>query len=340
MKKLLLFLSIVILIGVAFSAWFIPSAFIGSAASHPVTISISRNSDTNQVAEVLKSKGVIVSSWGYQIYSFIDKAAKTPKSGEYSIAPGASYRDISRQLALGPERDEIEIRFIEGKTIFEEIETLKKHGVSAVSISDLIGNRTLNKGFSEELKNQFDFLKDIPPGSTLEGYLFPDTYRVWKDQLPLGLVLKQLQNFKKQTENFSDQAKLQGRTLHETVILASLLEKEGRTPEERRMIAGIIMNRLKNNMRLQIDATVNFATGKSNARSTFEDLEFDSPYNTYKYKGLPPGPICNPGKDSLEAALNPTPNDYFYYLHDASGKIYYARNIEEHKQNRFKAFNE
>ena len=340
MKKILLFISIIIIAGAVFCAWFFPSAFIGSPSQQTVAVQIPESSSVSQIAQILQDKGIITSAWAYRLFSKIDKTTQNAKSGTYNIAPGSSYRDIARFIALGPARDEVTIRLIEGYSLPDLQVEMQEYDVSATSYQDLVGDFANKKPFSAGLRDQYDFLKDLPADATLEGYLFPNTYRVWKDQMPLGLVLKLLNEFQKQTQGFAEKAAEQNRSLHDVVILASIVEKEGKTPEERRMIAGIYLNRIKIGMRLQSDATVNYVTKAGRARPSLDDLEVDSPYNTYQNDGLPPGPICNPGLDALDAALNPTPNDYYYYLHDDEGNVYYARNIEEHKANRYKAYGE
>lgn len=340
MKTIFLVLGLAVIALGLFLAWFVPSAYFGHASQQTVRVTISPNDTSEQVAQNLVDKGVISSKFGYEIFSWVDSSARHPKAGEYDIALGSSYRSMARQISLGPTRNEIEIKTLEGSDIQDLQAQLVSRGVSKISVGDLIGDPERGKPFAKALRDQFDFLKDLSADATLEGYLFPDTYRVWKDQLPLGLVLKQLNRFSEVTEGYAEAAKSQGRSLPEVVILASIVEREGRTIEEKRMIAQIFLNRLKGGMRLQSDATVNYATNGNKARPTLDDLQNDSPYNTYRHDGLPPGPICNPGKDSLDATMHPTANDYYYYLHDAAGKIYYAKTIEEHRINRAKAFGE
>lgn len=338
MKKIALSLGVVFLLSAGFLAWFVPPAFFGTPGSTMVSVNLPEGVDAKQTAEILSHKGIIVSARGYKIYAMIDRQADKPKSGVYTVTPGASYRDLARVFVLGPKRDEISIRILEGQTLNDVAQEMMNWNVPLDEFGDLAGDRDSGKSFAPALREQFKFLASLPQDATLEGYLFPDTYRVWKDQLPLGFVLKQLQAFDKNVRDLAEQVGQSGRDWHEVVILASLVEKEGRTPEERRLIAGIIQNRLKIGMRLQLDSTINYLTGSGRARSSLEDLEMESPYNTYKNAGLPPGPICNPGKDSLEAALNPRISDYYFYLHDDQGNIYYARNLEEHKVNRYKAY--
>jgi len=340
MRKITFLFGIILLFIAGFSAWFFPIAYIGSPADFTVTINIEEGASIQSIADILKQKGAIASVAGYRIFAMLDSSAKRALPGEYQIAPGASFKQIARQISEGPVRDEISLQFIEGSTLDDWQSKLILAGVSATSIRDLVGDTRTGKSFAKGLEEQFSFLRDLPRGSSLEGYLFPDTYRVWRDALPLGIAIKQLNQFQIETNGFAAEAKAQGRTLHEVVTLASIVEKEGRTPEERRNIARIFLNRLKIGMRLQSDATVNYVSGAKNPRPTLDELEIDSPYNTYKNAGLPPGPICNPGEDALEAALHPAENNYYFYLHDSDGKIYYARNAEEHKLNRWKAYGE
>jgi UPF0755 protein len=136
-----------------------------------------------------------------------------------------------------------------------------------------------------------------------------------------------------------DEIGRQKRSLYEVLTIASMLEEEARTYEDRRMIAGIIQNRIKANIPLQIDATLMYVTGRGTHLLTEEDLNLDSPYNTYEYKGLPLGPISSPGIEAIRAALDPAKSNYLYYLSDKNGKIYYSKTFEEHKAKKLKYLN-
>lgn len=229
-----------------------------------------------------------------------------------------------------PKREEVSITVIEGWTVQDIQRTLQGLGVDVVP-SDF---------FASAFMSDAPFLKGLSPTTSMEGYLFPDTYRVWKDELPNALILKQLREFAEKTEGFEAEAQKQGRSFREVVILASILEKEVRNPEELPIVAGIFMNRLKRGMLLQSDATLNYVLQTGQSRLTAGDLKNTSPYNTYKYGGLPPGPISNPGKPALDAALHPAKTEYLYFLTDSSGKTYFARTLEEHIRNRYRAFGE
>jgi UPF0755 protein len=249
-----------------------------------------------------------------------------------------SYKALARLIALGQKRDEVSITIPEGKTLFQEAELLEKEGALPADFFRLSGDTLRAQSFDPLWKEEFVFLKELPAGTSLEGFLFPDTYRAWADQLPEGLMRKQLQEFEKRVPKIEKERGK--RSFMEILTLASLVEKEVANPDDRKTVAGIFMRRLKEGMLLQSDATVNYVTRSGRTRSTADDLKVDSPYNTYLYKGLPPGPVSNPGDDAIDAALHPAETPYRYFLTDEQGKTYYARTLDEHIQNRYKAFGE
>ncbi|MBU2509366.1 MAG: endolytic transglycosylase MltG [Patescibacteria group bacterium] len=329
MKKLFT-LAIIIIAALAAFFWFVPAAWISfSLPNTPNTrIEITEGLTADRVADLLVEKGIIASAFKYKIFARINSDAGSPMTGEYDLKAGMNFKRIARILALGPVRKELSVRIIEGWTIYDIEKALIELGVE-VRPSDFL---------AERFEDDFEFLKDLPKDATLEGYLYPDTYRVWEDELPDALFRRQLQEFRLKTVGYDDEAKRQGRTFHDIVILASIVEKEARHDEDRPIISGIFMNRLNIGMALQSDATLNYVTRSGRDRGTAEDLANESPYNSYKYRGLPPGPIGNPGKPSLDAAMNPTDTAYWYFLTDEDGKAYFARTLDEHSQNRYKAF--
>ena len=170
----------------------------------------------------------------------------------------------------------------------------------------------------------------------LEGYLFPDTYFVTEDD-SLELILTRMQDtFDARITPFFPDIEAQGLSLKEVVTLASILEREANDETSMKLVAGILFNRLAIGMPLQVDATLEYERGKGSSELTYEDLETDSPYNTYTNVGLPPTPIANPGMVALDAVLNPTPSEYFYYLTAPDGTFYYAETFAEHKRNKAK----
>ncbi|MDP3726263.1 MAG: endolytic transglycosylase MltG [bacterium] len=181
-------------------------------------------------------------------------------------------------------------------------------------------------------KNLAGFNKDVfvRIAKKDEGYLFPDTYKFFPNDGELEVYKTLRQAFDKKIKLVENDITQSGKGLKDIIIMASLLEKEARTMETRRTIAGILWKRLKIGMPLQVDAVFEYIIGKNTYTLTTEDLQIDSPYNTYKYKGLPPGPIASPGLGSIEAALSPIESPYFFYLSDREGNVYYSRTHDEH----------
>jgi len=194
-----------------------------------------------------------------------------------------------------------------------------------------------------DYSEEFPFLKDKPKYYSLEGYLFPDTYRIYASSTVKDAVVKMLDNFgKKLTPKMRADIKAQGKTIYEIVTMASIVEKEATIDNfngdnrDARLIAGIFWRRLKYGQALQSDATLSYVLGDTNASHSGAELENKSPYNTYKYPGLPPGPICNPGLVALQAAIYPLSSDYNYFLTAPDKKVYYARTYAEHLSNKYK----
>lgn len=183
--------------------------------------------------------------------------------------------------------------------------------------------------------NDFDFLQGKPADVDLEGYLFPDTYRVFKNTSSEEVAKKMLNNFgKKLLPEMREEIKRRHRSIFEIITLASIIEKEVRGEDNMKLIADIFYKRLNAGMALQSDATINYITGKGLVQPTAEDLKIDNPYNTYKYRGLPPSPISNPGLEAIMAAIYPKSNPYYYFLTTKDGKVIYAKNYQEHLQNK------
>jgi len=253
-----------------------------------------------------------------------------------------------RQTIENAKAEEITIRIIEGWDNKEIAEYLEKEGVVTA------------KDFLSSIKNYHttkysSFLPKEAEGN-LEGFLFPDTYRLFASikkedakRASETIINKLLENFQnKLPKDAFTKARSLNMSLYEIITLASIIEKEtGRNAvsstqkanldKERKIITGIFYNRLKKGKALESDATINYITGKNTPAVSSKDLRINSPYNTYKYPGLPPGPISNPSLSSIQAALNPTNTDYFYFLHkQPSGEPVYSKTFKEHIQNKFK----
>ncbi|WP_231705755.1 endolytic transglycosylase MltG, partial [Effusibacillus lacus] len=187
----------------------------------------------------------------------------------------------------------------------------------------------------------YEFVRQIPkkPGMRyrLEGYLFPETYEIKQGATEHEIIDRMLKQFDKVVSpDLREKFKANGLSLHDAVTMASLIEREARVAKERPTISGVIHNRLQQKppMLLQIDATIQYVVGQK-PELLYKDLEVESPYNTYKYEGLPPGPIASPGLDSLKAAASPEKHELFYYVtkKDGTGEHYFAKTLEEHNRN-------
>ncbi len=263
-------------------------------------------------------------------------------------------REKRGQERLNTKVEDVKVTLIEGWTDKEIADQLEKQGLAKAG-DFLTAERNWDAA-------DYSVLASKPKSASLEGFLFPDTYLFAKNGTVEAIIKKLLDNFEARLASLPPAAQTsddryiigryealmvkgqKGMSLFQIVTLASIIEKEtGRNfgalnadqrralDEERKTIAGIFYNRLQRGMALQSDATINFITGKNDPAASAADLEIDSPYNTYKYPGLPPGPICNPSLSSIAAALAPIETDYLYFFHrQPSGEVVYSRTFEEH----------
>jgi UPF0755 protein len=188
---------------------------------------------------------------------------------------------------------------------------------------------------ADELQKDYKFLTNLPNKANLEGFLFPDTYRFYYDADADDIVRKMLDNFEqKLSPDLASSIEKSGHSLFEIVTMASILEREVKSDADRRQVADIFWRRLKIGMRLQADSTVNYLIDGNSPALSYKDMQLNSTYNTYKYYGLPPGPICNPGLSAITAAINPEPNQYLYFLTDDQSNVHFARTLDEHNKNK------
>jgi len=341
MKLLLkIILLVVAVAGILICLPFFQASLIGSEAAGPaVEVVIPAGTDVGKIASMLEERGVIGSAWQYRVYARLDARAAHPLQGTYHLRPGASYHAIARVLATMPVRAESSLTIVEGWTADMEAQfLLQEKNIAPTSTSALTGQSVDRAPFDLTYRAHYSFLNQLPADRSLDGYLFPNTYRVWDDELPAGLIQKQLDEFAKRFDDVHvTAASAPLKTLDDVVILASIVEKEVSNPSDRKIVAGIFLRRLREGMALQSDATVNYALGKSTTRPTNDDISSASKYNTYKYPGLPPGPICNPAESAIQAVLDPAPTSYRYFLTDQDGKVLYAKTFEDHIKNRQRA---
>jgi len=335
-KQFLFFFSLILLLFAIFvyQGIYIPK---DSESKEEVLFLIKKGESLSQIAKNLEEKGLIRNKTLMEWYIFLKGKEKNIIAGEYNLSPSMSLKEIVDKICSG-EVVHIKITIPEGwnlrdiafyfenKGMFQAEEFWQVAGFPAVDY-----NKALDLPKPQDFSGEFTFLQDKPTNIGLEGYLFPDTYFIQKSATPEDIVRVFLENFdQKLTSDLRQEIQRQGKTIFEIVTMASLLEKEVKTKEDKEIVSGILWKRLKYKIPLQVDATITYITGKKSTKVSIVDTQIDSPYNTYKYKGLPIGPICNPGMESILAAIYPKKSDYWYYLSTPDGKTLFSRTLEEH----------
>lgn len=325
-KKIFLF---IIIVGLGLLAWFGIMVVSGNGAPTK-TLAVTKGQGVNEISQSLYDQGIINSRFVFETWLWLEKSEGKIVAGVYNFPADMSIRQLKNLLVIGPGNSQRSITLLEGWTRKMMAEALDKNGLSGQSFLTLTDDRNL-------WGNDYDWLSELPIGASLEGFVFPDTYYVNNNTTVRDLVVKTLNNFdKKLTPVLRQEIQRQGKSIFEVIILASIVEREVPQSADKKMIADIFLKRLEASIGLQSDATVNYITGKGLIQPTAADLAIDSPYNTYKYRGLPPGPISNPGIDSIEAVIYPTKNNYYYFLTTKDGKVIYSRTYEEHLANKKK----
>lgn len=318
----IIFLTFLIIFGVALyfvlKTIFLPPEPL---SEKKVIFEIKRGQREKEIANNLKREGLITSEILFRIYIFGKGFHKKLQAGSYLLSPSMSIPEIARKFVVG-DVIRVKITIPEGFNLRQIEEKLKENNLK-------VNNLFLLK--AKDFKEEFEFLKEVPDDATLEGFLFPDTYFFFLDQSEREIVKKMLENFdKKFNSQIKEEAKRQGKSVFEILILASLIEKEVRNFEEKKLVSGILWKRLQHGMPLQVDATITYITGKRTTKISIEETKIDNPYNTYRYVGLPPGPICNPGLESILAALYPKESEYWYYLSTPEGETIFSKTLLEH----------
>ncbi len=302
-----------------------------------ILFSIEKGQGLADISANLKREGIIKSKFLFDLFTLIQGLQKNLQAGNYSLSPSMNIPQIVEKLTQGDTLKE-KITIIEGwnlrdigwylenKGMFQAEELFEVVGFPAVDYSKT-QDLPQPKDFSEE----FEFLRAKPANVSLEGYLFPDTYEIDPKAGIEDIVKKMLQNFEEKiTPDLKEEIEKQGKTLHQVLTMASLLEKEFENYEDKQIAAGILWKRLREGWPLQVDATLTYLTGKGSLQLTKKDLQIDSPYNTYKYYGLPPGPICNPGLESIKAAIYYKESPYWFYLTTPEGETIFSKTLREH----------
>ena len=290
---------------------------------------IQKGQGSKQIAQNLKNQDLITSAFFFQAYAFINGDTKKLQAGTYILTPGMSVSRIVKKISTGDALRE-RLTIIEGWSIQDIAKDLEEKGLFSVDeFTDLLGN--LQKIPSKDFSQAYSFLAEKPGSLSYEGYLFPDTYFISMHETLEEIIERIFTNFdKKITLDIRNEIRKQGKTLFEIITLASLLEKEVQSVKDKKLVAGILWKRLEAGMPLQIDATIAYLTGKQTTRISRKETQISSPYNTYQNRGLPIGPIANPGIESIQAALDPTQSPYWFYLSTPQGETIFSKNLDEH----------
>lgn len=298
---------------------------VNAANNVEVPVTVPQNASTARIAGLLAEKGVIRSALAFRLYARVNGLDGDLKPGSYQLSSAMSVSEILQKLVKGPP-DRVKITVPEGYTVEQIAGLLEEKGV------------TTREKFLQAVSRrwEYSFLDNaVFDRWGLDGYLYPDTYYLGTNTGAEKIVAMMLQKFEQviTEHDYARWAAARGLTLHEAVTIASMVEREARVDSERVRIAGVIFNRLRLGMPLQIDATVRYALSKPKEKLLYKDLEVDSPYNTYKTSGLPPGPIANPGWPSMQAVIEPEENDYLYYVAKPDGTHAFARTLAGHNRN-------
>lgn len=337
-KKVSISLLILLLFFIGGSYYFVQKGLnpVDEDSKETIEIEVPMGSNKKQIGTILEKNQLIHSSLIYHLYLRLNNE-KNFQAGTYLMSPSMSLQEIIQYLNEGgtpimpepitrltiPEGLTIEqiARKVEEQTDFSETDFMK-----LVQDEDFIQEMAVN--YPELLT---DALAATETRYTLEGYLYPATYEIFEDTSLESLLSDMIAMENQVMASYYSQIQENELNIHELLTLASYIEGEGVSDEDRALIAGVFYNRLEIDMLLRTDPSVSYALGEHKERITFADLEVDSPYNTYKYAGIGPGPINNPSESAIQASLNPAETDYLFFLADLkTGEVYFSKDYEQH----------
>lgn len=315
MKALIRIFALVLVIGLAGGAYF---SWMPVTPASPTFLMVKQGASARGIAKQLEGAGVVRNAYLFLAIHAL-RGKQTLKAGEYSFHQPATALEVYDRMARGDVYFHTVV-IPEGYNIFDIAQALETSGL------------TTKDAFLEVARGERTLVADMDPQApSLEGYLFPDTYHFSRTQTARDMAAAMVKRFRQEAQALG----ING-NFHHVVTLASIVEKETSMPSERSLIAGVFANRLTRRIGLATDPSVIYAAllaGRYKGTIYQSDLTFDSPYNTYKYSGLPPGPIANPGRASLEAALRPLRTDHLYFVADNKGGHNFARTLDEHNRN-------
>ncbi|MDD4902113.1 MAG: endolytic transglycosylase MltG [Patescibacteria group bacterium] len=307
-----------------------------------VRFTVATGEGVKKIGADLAKAGLIRSEFHFEVYVWRSKYGSSMQAGVYQLSPAMTVKEIVAQLVAGKIVDiEKEITIIPGWDLRDIAQYFQSEGIASTTAFYQLAGEPLVKyqsGRLPDYSSEFSVLADKPKNYGLEGYLFPDTFRVFNNAKAEDVILKMIGNLDaKLTPVMRGDIAQERKSIYEIIILASIIEKEVRKAEEMKTVSGIFWNRLKINQPLGSDATLSYILGDNQAVHTLAETQLDSPYNTYRFAGLPPGPICNPSLAAINAAIYPQKTDYYYFLtNPANGETIFSKTLEEHNRNKQK----
>lgn len=332
LRLLKFFLVLAVLFGISFIWYKHALTPVDAGSDKRVTVKIPKGSSVKQIAGILEEDDLIRSSIAFETFVRLRGLSGNLQAGSFIMKQNQGVSEIVEALRTGIGEEGV-ITIPEGFTVKDIDALLAEKGV--IEAGEII-TCAQTCDFSS-----FEFLPKVsglaPRGGTLEGYLFPETYFIDTNEFVAKFFLERLLGtFRNRVvEGLAGDLKKSKRSLHEIVTMASLIEEETRTDDERPTVSGILWKRFDAQMGLGVDATVRYILEKQTGKLTVKDLNDNSAYNLRKFRGLPPGPIASPSLSAIRAALHPKETSYWYYLHGTDGQVHYAETNEEHNTNKF-----
>ncbi|WP_176222195.1 endolytic transglycosylase MltG [Tuberibacillus sp. Marseille-P3662] len=312
---------------------------VDPSSEEKVNVTIPMGTGVSEIGQRLEDKGVIKNALIFRYYVKY-KNENGFQAGTYELTPSMTLDEVIETLKSGKvsEKPKVKMTFPESQWIKDYAGVIAKH--TKLKKADILKKMKDHDYIKKHYLNQYTFLKPAVLGEKikypLEGYLFPATYSFTKENPKLDTIIKRMLDKTKQVlskykGDLQDIKEID--SVHKWLTLASIVEREAKTYKQRRKITGVFYNRLHTKMPLQTDPTVSYALGKHQMNISNKQAGKDSPYNTYKYKGLPPGPIGNPGEQAMKAVLDPINTDFKYFYARPNGEILYSKNFPQHKAN-------
>jgi UPF0755 protein len=292
---------------------------------------IEKGEGSSIVSKNLAKSNLVSGNWYFCYYMKSSGLLNKILPGDYELSGKMTIPEIAIKITQEQNKS-IKMTFPEGWDSNKIAERISANGFSGNEFLNIVNTP------SYDLTSKYSFFSLLPRGVSLEGYLFPDTYFFSQKLTSEDIVKKFLNNFDNRlSQDLREAIKKQGKSLEDIITMASIIEREVKNEEDRKVVSGIFWNRIKIGQPLQSCATIAFILGTNKKQYSFEDTRIQSPYNTYINSGLPPGPISNPGLSSIEAAIFPGETNYNYFLSDPeTGKTIFSRTIEEHNSNKDK----